>query len=105
MNCSGNCDCKANITMIKNGKESKIEGCSNESSLLEVALENGIEMDHACGGNGACTTCMVKVIDGGENLTEITEREEMMGMSAEYPEYRLGCQCCANGDITVELMY
>ena len=28
-------------------------------SLLDVALNNGIKLDHACGGNCACTTCHV----------------------------------------------
>ena len=105
MNCTDNCECKINITMRKDGKDIKIEGCSTESSLLEVALENGVEMDHACGGNGACTTCMVKVLEGADKLSALTDREEMMGMNSDHPEYRLGCQCSANGDIKVELMY
>ena len=30
-----------------------------EQSLLDVALNNGIRLDHACGGNCACTTCHI----------------------------------------------
>lgn len=93
------------ITYIKNGNPIKIETESNEQSLLEIAQENMVEMDSACGGNGVCTTCLVKVVDGAENLTPVTDKEEVMGMDPENPEYRLGCQCSTNGDCTVELAY
>ncbi len=39
-------------------------------SLLDIALNFGIHLEHACGGNCACTTCHVVVKDGGEDLTE-----------------------------------
>jgi len=93
------------ITYIKNGSKIEIETDSKDQSLLAVAQENAIEMDSACGGNGVCTTCLVKVVDGAENLTPVTDKEEIMGMDADNPEYRLGCQCNANGDCTVELAY
>ena len=35
-----------------------------EQSILDVALNNGIRLDHACGGNCACTTCHVWVKEG-----------------------------------------
>ena len=35
-------------------------------SILDVALNNGIFLDHACGGNCACTTCHVWVKEGKE---------------------------------------
>ena len=54
-------------------------------------------MDQACGGNGVCTTCMIKVNSGVENLSPMTEKEEMMGLDPENPEVRLGCQCMLNG--------
>lgn len=107
MNCGTECGCDNRVvTMTKNGEKTEIKGCSKDATLLEIAQENGVQMDNACGGNGACTTCMVKVNDGATNLSKITEREEMMGMNDENPEYRLGCQCCPEGgDVDVELMY
>lgn len=93
------------ITYIKNGKNIEIESANTGQSLLEIAQENCVEMDSACGGNGVCTTCLVKVVDGAENLGSVTEKEEIMGMDADNPEYRLGCQCEVSGDCTVELAY
>ncbi|MEP6962809.1 MAG: 2Fe-2S iron-sulfur cluster-binding protein, partial [Acidobacteriota bacterium] len=39
-------------------------------SLLDVAINFGIPMEHACGGKCACTTCHIHVVKGAENLSE-----------------------------------
>ena len=63
-------------------------------SILDVAMNFGVRLDHACGGNCACTTCHVWVEGGLASLSEIAEREddklqEAAGLSAHS---RLGCQ-------------
>ena len=93
------------VTYIKNGQPIEIETDSTGQSLLEVAQENAVEMDSACGGNGVSTTCLIKVIEGTDSLGAVTEKEEIMGMDPTNPEYRLGCQCSVNGDCCVELAY
>lgn len=93
------------VTYIKNGKRIEIETDNIGASLLDVALENAIDMDHACGGNGICTTCMVQIHEGVDVLGKMTEREEIMGMDPDMPNVRLGCQCQINGDCEVELAY
>lgn len=45
-------------------------------SLLEVALGNGINIEHACGGVCACSTCHIYVEQGEECLSESVEAEE-----------------------------
>ena len=47
-----------------------------EGSFLDIALNCGVDLEHACGGNNACTTCHVIVKQGEENLTEMEEDEE-----------------------------
>ncbi|MDR9402691.1 MAG: FAD-binding oxidoreductase [Halothece sp. Uz-M2-17] len=37
--------------------------CEDEKSILELALESGIEIDYSC-GSGACGTCQVKCVSG-----------------------------------------
>ncbi|MBX3379673.1 MAG: 2Fe-2S iron-sulfur cluster binding domain-containing protein [Phycisphaeraceae bacterium] len=64
-------------------------------TLLELALENGINIEHACGGVCACSTCHVHVEQGMKSLTESTEAEEdrveeAPGLSRNS---RLSCQC------------
>ena len=40
------------------------EDHGKEESILDVALNCGVTLDHACGGNCACTTCHVWVKEG-----------------------------------------
>src|ERR1700761_7470859 len=44
-------------------------------SILDVALNFGLHLEHACGGNCACTTCHVVVKKGKELLNEMDDDE------------------------------
>lgn len=74
--------------------EWQVKGGEGES-LLEVALDNGINIEHACGGVCACSTCHVHVEQGMGELSEATEAEE--DRVEEAPglrrNSRLSCQC------------
>ncbi|MEK6300206.1 MAG: 2Fe-2S iron-sulfur cluster-binding protein [Acidobacteriota bacterium] len=76
-----------------------------EGSFLDVALNCGLDLEHACGGNNACTTCHVIVKQGEENLSEMEEDEEDRLYMADglTLHSRLGCQAVVNGDVTVEI--
>ena len=76
-----------------------------EGSLLDIALNCGINLEHSCGGNCACTTCHVIVRQGEENLTEMDDDEEDRLYMADglTLHSRLGCQCVVTGDVTVEI--
>jgi len=45
-------------------------------SLLDIALENGVDVAHNCGGSCACTTCHVVIEAGEEFLSEMEDDEE-----------------------------
>jgi ferredoxin, 2Fe-2S len=64
-------------------------------SLLEIALENGINIEHACGGVCACSTCHVYVELGMDQLSEAEEAEEDRVEEAPglQRNSRLSCQC------------
>lgn len=63
-------------------------------SILDVLLGHGIALEHACGGNCACTTCHVIVKQGFPKLGEASEEEEDLLDKAPglTPTSRLGCQ-------------
>jgi ferredoxin, 2Fe-2S len=75
-------------------------------SLLDIALNNDIPMQHACGGYCACTTCQVIIKAGAENLSEMEEDEEdrMDDKGVIQLHSRLGCQSKVKGDIIVEVV-
>ena len=74
-------------------------------SLLDIALNNKIFLDHACGGNCACTTCHVVVKSGVENLSEPDDDElDRVELAADFQlNSRLGCQAIVKGDVVVEI--
>ena len=74
-------------------------------SLLDIALNFGLQLEHACGGNCACTTCHVIVRRGEENLSPLEDDEaDRLDMAADLTLHsRLGCQCVLLGDVTVEI--
>lgn len=63
-------------------------------NLLEIALRNGVELDHACGGVCACSTCHVKIDEGADAFGEASEDEEDQLDEARDVALnsRLGCQ-------------
>ncbi len=75
-------------------------------SVCDAALENGIELEHACEKSCACTTCHVIVRKGFNSLLEASEDEEDLldkawGLEAES---RLACQAIvADVDLMVEI--
>jgi 2Fe-2S ferredoxin len=76
-------------------------------SLLDMALELGIDIDHACGGVAACSTCHVIVKEGLESCNDASEAEEdqLDRAPGVGPRSRLACQCIPNGksDLVVEI--
>jgi 2Fe-2S ferredoxin len=80
---------------------------SKGENLLEVALEHGINIEHACGGVCACSTCHVYVNQGMDQLSEAEDDE--LDRVEEAPDVklssRLSCQSKIEGDgpIVVEV--
>ena len=74
-------------------------------SVLDAALNHGIDLDHACGGVCGCSTCHVIVRQGFAGLPEASEREEDMLDNAPFltSTSRLGCQVEITSDLTVEI--
>ena len=73
-------------------------------SVLDVCMENGIELQHNCGGVCGCSTCHLYVNKGMEFLQDISDKEEDFIDRAVNPRInsRLGCQCITTtGDFEV----
>jgi ferredoxin, 2Fe-2S len=75
-------------------------------SLCQQLLDQGIEIEHACGMVAACTTCHVIVKEGFRKLPPSTDEEDDMldkawGLTATS---RLSCQINpVSVDLTIEL--
>lgn len=76
-------------------------------SFLDVAENFDVFLDHACGGNCACTTCHVWVKKGAHGISEAEEDElDKLDTAADLQlDSRLGCQAVIEkpGEYIVEV--
>jgi len=75
-------------------------------NLIELALDNGIVLEHACEMSCACTTCHVVVREGFDSLQESDELEDDLLDKAWglEPDSRLSCQVeVGDQDLVIEI--
>ena len=76
-------------------------------SLLDIAMGAGLDVEHACGGVCACSTCHVIVKEGLDTCSEATDDEldQLDEAPAITLQSRLACQCVPDGstDLVVEI--
>jgi ferredoxin, 2Fe-2S len=101
------------VTFIKDGKKTTVEFEKGKlpyehhglpESFLDVAMNFGIPLEHACGGSCACTTCHLIIREGMENLSEMEDKEaDRLDTAWDLTtSSRLGCQAVINGDVVAE---
>jgi len=63
-------------------------------SILQAAMAQGLTLDHACGGVCACSTCHVKIKNGGACFSAASEDElDQLDEARDVGlDSRLGCQ-------------
>ncbi len=102
------------ITFQPNGETVEVDPAAlpygrdgKPGSILDIALGHDIDIDHACGGVVACSTCHVIIREGFDTCPEAEEEEEDMLDNAPglEPESRLSCQAVPDGsvDLVVEI--
>jgi 2Fe-2S ferredoxin len=84
-----------------------IEVTGLPGSILDIALAHGVEIDHACGGVCACSTCHCIIREGDASLSEMTdaEEDELSFAPGLTPHSRLSCQSVPDGsaNLVVEI--
>jgi 2Fe-2S ferredoxin len=79
---------------------------SGKTTICDALLAHGVEIEHACGKVGACTTCHVVVAQGFDSLNPVDENEEDMldrawGLQRHS---RLSCQALVGtGDLVIDI--
>lgn len=101
---------KVNLTV--NGEVFEAE---KGQPLIDIAQENDMPIIFGC-RNGACGACLVKVKEGKENLSPMSDDEKdfLLTMNPglendgnsedEHFDERLACQAQINGDIVLETL-
>jgi ferredoxin, 2Fe-2S len=75
--------------------EGKSVNTGTGKTLLDLAFENDILIEHNCGGLCACTSCRIIIKDGMDLLEKKSDQENLqLTESGYYGQYhRLSC-CC-----------
>ncbi len=87
----------------KEGEEHKLAVAEGDN-LLDIAQAHDLEMEGACGGSCACSTCHVVVADEGGLYDRMPEPEDdendMLDLAFGLTETsRLGCQVVMTKDL------
>jgi len=78
--------------------------CDGKSSLLQLILKEGLEINHSCGGHGACGTCRVIVEEIKAKLPPRSELEQERADERGFTDLeRLACQLLACPGIKIRL--
>lgn len=95
----------ANVTVEFEPGKLPYQEHGKPGSLLDLALNFGVDLEHACGGNCACTTCHVVVKQGDGNLSPMQDDEaDRLDLAAGLTLHsRLACQSVVTGDVVVEI--
>jgi 2Fe-2S ferredoxin len=97
----------ANVTIEFDLESLPYQGHGQPKSLLDVALNHGFHLEHACGGSCACTTCHVVVKEGAGCISPMEDDEaDRLDMAADLQlNSRLGCQArfVTDGEVVVEI--
>lgn len=77
-----------------------------DETLLDAARTAGVPLANSCGAVGVCARCVVRVIDGADNLTPMTAIEARVTRDRKCAaDERLACQAIVTGECTVTTTY
>ena len=91
----------AKITILPEG--SSVESMEDKS-LLETFQSKDVFVKSSCGGYARCRDCVVKIVEGKENLNDVSfEETQLLGNVFHVTGERLSCQTKVLGPVSVDL--
>ncbi|MBD1371195.1 (2Fe-2S)-binding protein [Hazenella sp. IB182357] len=73
-----------------------------QSNLLLAAISQNVPIPFRC-TTGRCKTCLIEVVDGIQNVNEMTEIEIAYNEEHQLSDdFRLACQTFVYGDIEIK---
>lgn len=89
------------VTFQPSGQTLEVE---EGKALLTAAREAGIYIKSSCGGYATCADCVVKIMQGQDNLnTPPLDETKLIGNVFHITKERLSCQAMVTGPIEVDL--
>src|SRR5579859_2966814 len=90
---------KIKTTFPKTGEVCEVD---YDDTLVDATFRYELPIRYRC-ERAVCTTCMVEVIEGWENLSTPNDREiQTLKTVGAASNYRLACQCSVYGDVKLD---
>ena len=90
---------KAKIEFPTTGQACEVD-C--DDTLVDATFRFDLPVRYRC-ERAVCTTCLVEVLDGKENLSEMEDREKQtLAAIKAKPNWRLSCQVSVLGDVKLD---
>jgi adenylate cyclase len=87
------------IDILPDGTETE---ASEQETILQALLRSGVPHAHVCGGKARCSTCRFLVLEGLENCSPPTPKEQRIASRLHFPpDIRLACQTHISGPIKI----
>jgi len=89
------------VTLDKLHKSFEI---NEDESLLSLLKRQGFDIKSSCGGCASCGDCVIEIIQGENNLNEISfEEKTLLGNVFHITKERLSCQTKVYGPVTINI--
>jgi len=89
------------IKFLPTGQEIDV---NPQKTLLQLALENGIEIRSICKGQPSCAECRIKIVEGEHNTLPPSKAElALIGTSYYLDSRRLACQIRCFGPMVIDI--
>jgi len=73
-----------------------------DDTLVDATFRYDLPIRYRC-ERAVCTTCLVEVLEGGEKLSEMEDREKQtLAAIKAKPNWRLACQVSVLGDVKLD---
>lgn len=91
---------------IRFSKSDKIIEVPSGSQLMQSLVDAGLPVASSCSGEGVCCKCLIKILEGKENLNVPSELESDLKEIHDFARNeRVSCQTQVLGDIKVDADY
>ena len=88
---------------VQNFSDKTIDWVDKSNNLLDILLQQ-MDIMHACGGKGRCTTCKVNVIESQNMIRELSEVEnKFFAQHRLTSKQRLSCQFVPTESLVIEI--
>lgn len=90
---------KVTVSFPRTGQTCEIDP---DDTLVDATFRYELPIRYRC-ERAVCTTCLIEVLEGAQNLSEPNDREKQtLSVIKAKPNWRLACQCSVLGDVKLD---